>query len=46
MILDDKLFVKDKSDIIIADFTMYSLASGLFHLKVSKLHHIILNPGR
>ena len=31
--LDDKIFVKDKSDIIIADFTMYSLASVYFILK-------------
>ena len=28
MILDDKLFVRDNSNIIIADFTMYSLAKS------------------
>ena len=33
MILDDKLFVRDNSNIIIADFTMYSVAAVYFILK-------------
>jgi hypothetical protein len=33
MVIDETNFVKDKSDIILADFIMYSLASAYFILK-------------